>query len=1367
MTLRHKILFFFLLLSSTLFFSCAEKYNQLMLEIKAEETGRAQIFFDTGKGFNEEQSVFLSITNTNFNVYMVEIPSPIYGFRVDPINNNSTFIIKTISIEKDGNTFSLDKDFLAKKMKIKRDIESIESEYLLSGRGKSSDPHIAIIFSYPPLLVIKKFSKIMGIITVVILILILIVAKRKAIIGFINSTKFPANKTNSFLGEFTQNIFRVLSIPFKTLYSFIKQRQTLFVFTSFILLSILPLLFSLLPVLSPSFIEALGLNTIFINCLFSLVCVSAILFFFKLCYPKKSNEFLDLLNEKLIIKSIFDFVGKGKKEIKFTFIFSILSILLISISLSLSGGLFSKNTAFEVEMKSDTGGVAQVFYDIGRGFNPTDSVSFFIKGSDSFSEYKIALPKENIKAIRFDPIEKTANISIKRVQIITKKSSYSFSGEKLLKTTSLSMIETITLNKIAKFQSTGNDPMIVISKLKSNRSAILEKCLSIIILPVISLVFLAIVSIVLVLIKRILNKFLNKLQTGACPVFSLKTLKVDILLPIIFIACSFLIYKVAYEISSASLTTSPKAIIKMSSSVNDWAQMYFDTGSGYRENESDTYDVTGGDEIIEEGVSLPNRRIHSIRLDVLSGAGEVKLYSITFTNGPHNIVLDAQSISSRISPLNNIKVEPKKEGEDFIKLIATGHDPYANLVDIPNVEYSVVPICKARARLSAMIASILLALILSTYYLNKNKYFAVTGYIKGKLNSFADIFNTESSLIKYDYKSILFIGAILFSFIFTTTLKINGSSYGMYDYIVQQDDVKTVYYGSPRAIRSDEWKEAPMRFNPDNHSFSISTLLNPSQWGYMFLDMERGFSWEWNYSMLISILGLFILLMILTRSNFLLSGTGAIWMWFSAHTQWWSGIGMIGSASITVASLLYFLLSKRVKVCIISALLFAIFFYQYAIVFLYPPWQVPTGYLMLAITLGFLLGYKDKKRLKDIIQVKAGVVILGGVAGAILAYFVYQSSRSFFDTVVNTVYPGVRRFHGGGYSFTSLLRGAYDFFLTEGIFPSIWGNVCESSNYIMFFPIPLLLLLLSLFFPKIKKYPLEIALALYTIIISVWAKWGLPVSIEHITLMDYCSPGRILFPLGFASIIFAMVFLSKDREGDKLQKKIYKVISLLVILPIVIFGILKLVILLSQANSSFYADDFRRGFVVISFTAMTLFYILRKRLLFSVMIIIMIWPHIFVNPVNIGAGAILGKDIVKFAKTIEEKNNGAKWIVIGDPFKARIMGAVVDSVYNNSVYPNFSELNILDPQGKYSDIYNRYTAFKSVFATDSDKPIFVLNQQDYYSMGIKPNSPLIKEIGVKYVLFTSKPKPYHVEGMHLLNEEALNGCYIYSFKTNN
>ena len=110
------------------------------------------------------------------------------------------------------------------------------------------------------------------------------------------------------------------------------------------------------------------------------------------------------------VKNLLDVVRKARA-------------LLASVFLLSASGVFITDLpkvpqpAFVVEMRSDTNGVAQLFFDVGRGINESDSVRLPINASTSYKRLRFSLPGARVRALRFDPIDGSGTFSLRSAAI--------------------------------------------------------------------------------------------------------------------------------------------------------------------------------------------------------------------------------------------------------------------------------------------------------------------------------------------------------------------------------------------------------------------------------------------------------------------------------------------------------------------------------------------------------------------------------------------------------------------------------------------------------------------------------------------------------------------------------------------------------------------------------------------------------------------------------------------------------------------------------------------------------------------------------------------------------------------------------------
>jgi len=74
---------------------------------------------------------------------------------------------------------------------------------------------------------------------------------------------------------------------------------------------------------------------------------------------------------------------------------------------------------FQIELASSTAGVAQVFFDQGRGFAESDSSLASVEPSAQLQKLKMALPAATLRALRFDPINAEGTIVFRNARIVS------------------------------------------------------------------------------------------------------------------------------------------------------------------------------------------------------------------------------------------------------------------------------------------------------------------------------------------------------------------------------------------------------------------------------------------------------------------------------------------------------------------------------------------------------------------------------------------------------------------------------------------------------------------------------------------------------------------------------------------------------------------------------------------------------------------------------------------------------------------------------------------------------------------------------------------------------------------------------------
>jgi hypothetical protein len=646
---------------------------------------------------------------------------------------------------------------------------------------------------------------------------------------------------------------------------------------------------------------------------------------------------------------------------------------------------------------------------------------------------------------------------------------------------------------------------------------------------------------------------------------------------------------------------------------------------------------------------------------------------------------------------------------------------------------------------------------------------------------------TPVELIRYDKKTKIFIFICSFLFVFFVAFKLHNASIALWNSNVSDgaSDRRGIIAGDPLAIRSDEWLVAsPFILSQKKNHFPVTnealgngkiplvmglpanhvlSAIKPALWGYYLLDVERGFSWHWNFKIFPFLIAAFLFLMLFTRNNFIISVFGSCLLFLSSSIQWWS----INTEEFTygfliVISFLYILYSSCTRIIIFNGIIFLLAAYSYAMI-LYPPYQVPMAYFMMALIMGFII---SRTNFNLIWQKKwTKLFVLGLSMGLLLAlvYLFFEECKETIQTVTNTVYPGKRSETGGNMSFLALFRDNFSWFLTQKSYPPQWENICELSSYMMLSPIVVLMITYSYIKTKKINY-LFIPLLLFQLVIYVWLFWGLPEFLAKLSLFSLSPTKRTYFIFGFTNIVFTLLYLAQLKQpvaahsGDNRKMAISFVI---------IFGVvLSLNYLINKKSTDAFftkAQIFNATLFAAVLNWLILYFKERKifQYLFYAVSISFVASNLFINPLSIGLSPFLKNKIYKTVAEIEEKDPGAKWLVFGHMTAPNFLKAAGINCFNGVQFaPHLEELKILDPTLQRKNIYNRYAHIMYYpFIDGKDSVDFNLIQPDFYHVKMDPCSPRLKQLGIKYIMFAYRPPEAEVRSLTFVKE--IFGFFIY------
>lgn len=651
--------------------------------------------------------------------------------------------------------------------------------------------------------------------------------------------------------------------------------------------------------------------------------------------------------------------------------------------------------------------------------------------------------------------------------------------------------------------------------------------------------------------------------------------------------------------------------------------------------------------------------------------------------------------------------------------------------------------------------------------------------------------SSNNRLIVFDRKTYIFIGVIFLAYIITSSLKIHTSNIANWDIFFGLEKSESVIAGKPRFIRMDEWMiSSPGAIGQYNAGMplknesvgdlnapvvwglpvkDISTLLRPHIWSYFVFDVERAFAFSWNFNIFFFLISTFLLLMLLTRNNFLLSITGTFFIFLSGGVQWWSYF--ISNYMLYLngmfLSVIYILYSKKISTLVIAAVVFI--FSAYGFIFnLYPPFQVPLVYLYLFLFTGFILQRKNYDLIKNNWRIKALVFSSALVILAIFTYHYYSIVKDTYAMMLNTVYPGRRFSTGGDLKNGKVFAEFFAWYMTDTNTPQYWMNICEASGFIMFFPIAFYGI--GYYYYKTKKTdPILITLSVFVIVGLIYVLLGFPAFLSRITLFSMSPAFRVLPIVGVGNCFLLICFLASNKTILKNEKFSWIEFGAIALVTFVFMRIIG-----SQVNKATENFFTATQVTIVTMTIVAAYLLTRYKnfkfvsLVLYALLLAMVIPNLNVNPVTKGLAPILENPLVVDSKELYQKDPKGRWAVFGNTRLSHLLKTNGFNLFNSvKLVPPMKDMKVLDPAGKFDSTYNRYAWMtmdskqiaQYLNANWKDTVFFRQTFQDGYTIFVDPCSPKLKQLGVRYYVFDYAPSSQEVRCLTKLKENA--GLFYY------
>lgn len=605
----------------------------------------------------------------------------------------------------------------------------------------------------------------------------------------------------------------------------------------------------------------------------------------------------------------------------------------------------------------------------------------------------------------------------------------------------------------------------------------------------------------------------------------------------------------------------------------------------------------------------------------------------------------------------------------------------------------------------------------------------------------------------YEYRFVLSFLLL----IMLVSFKISGSSMGCWKLFLG-DGESGIRLGEPRVWRSDEWGTlTPLCFRQqyntlgsynrysqtlgsiltDNMlvygqpSWDILTLFRPFYWGYLFFGSERGLSWFWCSRLIVLFLSWFELGMFITDGQKKLSVMLSICVSFAPFLQWWFAINglvemLIYGACFVLGS--NYLVSRAFNPRKIAvAVGMAVCAVGYVLTF-YPTWMVPVAWGFVPLFLWVVIWKFDRNVLRRVDVVPWLLIFVITVAGlTVLAV----TSWDVIKAELNSVYPGNAPLSSGGTGLWWMMK--YPISLVSRF--SMNELIVENSSIICFAPAGFILALWVIIKEK-KKDPLLILLLGMNLFLAWYYCVGIPKWLAKMLLLSFVNSNRGPQVLGFLRLIlFVRAVALKEKAPKRWLAALAAVISSAVPMRLAL-GFTKY----EPGGLRYeYFDTAEKILVVWAILAVVFYLLYRARKSKYTMAVlgvctVVLASSIWINPVAKGVPEITKSETMQQIRDLVKEDPQAIWLVVDMAYPATNIPAMAgaDCLNTTQTYPQKTRWEMLDQEGEYEDIYNRYCHIR---ASLGSKTMLELVSTDYVEVTLSPEE--LKKLNIRYIVSTN------------------------------
>ncbi len=559
------------------------------------------------------------------------------------------------------------------------------------------------------------------------------------------------------------------------------------------------------------------------------------------------------------------------------------------------------------------------------------------------------------------------------------------------------------------------------------------------------------------------------------------------------------------------------------------------------------------------------------------------------------------------------------------------------------------------------------------------------------------------------------IGAILIA------LSINGTSSGEYYAAVNTGRDPSLLAGAPQRIRSDEWNvgvpwtisqvqqglpatsrtfpggaDADLPFGlPDRQP---ATIMEPQNWGFLFLDVGRAYAWKWWVPALSLVVAAFALMVTLLPRRPLVAAALSVGFFFSPFFQWWfepAAQWPVAWGAITITAIVWALRQTTLRSRLVWAVLVG-YLTTVMAAGIYAPFIIPVVYVVLFFGIGEVIARKRDGTPWRSIGLRAIPIAVSGAVGVVAVLVWLRSKSAVVDRFLGTVYPGQRLTPTGTHDYIAFARtlGASfsESLQNAGGFLGI--NSSEASS---FFLLGIFLVPAGVWVAVRRRrrgaglpWTMVGLLAFLVLVLAFIFVPGWNV-IAHLLYLDLTNGTRMRIGIGLASFaLIGVVARDLDEEDSPAPRVLVwgsagLFLAIQLALAVAIFHV--------QGSARLWgASPLWLVFALVSGAAIYLFAVRRPGLGAVAFLVVTVASCAAVNPIYVGVFDLRDTTVAKSIIQLDKSHPG-EWVGVGgDLDNAILLESGVTGFNGTQGAPSRTMWKQVDPSDSYSNEWNRLGA---------------------------------------------------------------------------